>query len=68
MQIGKIKKKHFKGNNKSSGLPTFIKRVIKYWQAIGPEDNVHNTKTLVNEKVCRKHPGPGEGQTDVMLS
>ena len=29
---------------------------IKCWQATGPEDNVPNTKTLVNEKVCKKMP------------
>ena len=62
------KEKHFKGKQVFWLTNLYQKRVIKCWQATGPEDNVHNTKTLVNEKVCRKHPGADEGQTAVMLS
>ena len=35
-----------------------------------PEDNAQKStmeKTLINEEVCRKHPGFRKGQTDVIL-
>ena len=35
-----------------------------------PEDNAQKStmeKTLINEEVCRKHPGFRKGQNDVML-
>ena len=61
------KEKHFNGKQIFWLTNFYQKRVTNVNRPLG-QKIMYITQTLVNEKICRKHPGPDESQTHVMLS